>query len=516
MVEIFREVRRVLRKDGTLWLNLGDSYNSIGHKKSNSGYGSTGLAGGIAQEHSPTYRENSAPGLKHKDLCGIPWSIAKALQAPYYTGRIRSELDRVWLAATIDAEGTICGFHHERKDGDGIRTGVHIAITNTNRVMLDNAFRIWPTSKDQHNTHGKGHFGKLDIWRWIAHDVDQLSLLMSELYPYLIAKKKQCLLAYNFFELSKNAKRLGKGGEAEATRGKRSVLIHAISKLNHLQPSDIPSWCVEPPSLYEQGWFLRQDLIWSKPNPMPESVTDRCTKSHEYLFLLTKSARYFYDAEAIKEGGSGRTPGNRNYKYDGLVGHETKQGILAQSDIPQTDRNKRSVWTVATAPYPEAHFATYPPDLIKPCIMAGTSAKGCCAKCGAPWERVMKVERESSWNRRKYDGHVSGNNTDSGAQQKQGSLSNSDDRAEGGFGLSKVCETIGWQPTCECAVWGDKWTEDNWPPIPCTVLDCFAGSGTTGAVALELGRKAILIELNPKYIELIEARCNVTPGLALA
>ncbi len=176
-------------------------------------------------------------------------------------------------------------------------------------------------------------------------------------------------------------------------------------------------------ALQADGWWLRSDIIWAKPNPMPESVTDRPTKSHEYLFLLTKRANYFYDAEAIKEKAEwlrwGEQTIGKNYRGIQPVDMDTLE------DRREQGRNKRSVWTVATAPYPEAHFATYPPDLIKPCIMAG----------------------------------------------------------------SRI---------------GD------------TVLDPFAGSGTTGMVALELGRKAVLIELNPAYVKLVEQRCNVTPGLQLA
>ena len=147
-------------------------------------------------------------------------------------------------------------------------------------------------------------------------------------------------------------------------------------------------------ALQADGWYLRQDIIWSKPNPMPESVTDRCTKAHEYIFLLSKKPKYFYDHEAVKEE--------------------------AQNELEPT-RNKRSVWEVTTKPYSGAHFATFPPDLIKPCIMAG-------------------------------------------------------------------CPTGG------------------------TVLDPFGGSGTTGMVALELGRSAELIELNPDYVDIINERTHVTPG----
>lgn len=126
-------------------------------------------------------------------------------------------------------------------------------------------------------------------------------------------------------------------------------------------------------ALRADGWYLRSDIIWHKPNPMPESVTDRPTKSHEYLFLLTKSARYYYDAEAIAEEGSGRIPGNKvPQKIDGSRNDGGRGGIFAAQQEPQTSRNKRSVWTVTTQPYPEAHFATYPEALIEPCILAGS------------------------------------------------------------------------------------------------------------------------------------------------
>jgi len=129
-------------------------------------------------------------------------------------------------------------------------------------------------------------------------------------------------------------------------------------------------------ALQADGWYLRQDIIWSKPNPMPESVRDRCTKAHEYLFLLSKNERYHYDADAIAEEASGRSCGNKTYKYDGLPGHETKHGILAVADKEWALRNRRTVWEVATQPFSEAHFATFPPALIEPCIKAGCPVGG--------------------------------------------------------------------------------------------------------------------------------------------
>lgn len=137
-------------------------------------------------------------------------------------------------------------------------------------------------------------------------------------------------------------------------------------------------------ALQADGWWLRQDIIWHKPNPMPESVTDRCTKSHEYIFLLTKSERYYYDAEAIKEKASGdsgfakqRISGNAFIsKNKSEYIKDASSGRGYESFIDNGTRNKRSVWTVATQPYAEAHFAVYPPKLIEPCILAGSPVGG--------------------------------------------------------------------------------------------------------------------------------------------
>lgn len=136
-------------------------------------------------------------------------------------------------------------------------------------------------------------------------------------------------------------------------------------------------------ALQADGWYLRQDIIWHKPNPMPESVRDRCTKAHEYVFLLSKSERYYFDSEAMKEPAvSDKPAGNKRHKYVDSYNtgdseeHRTKAGLLSLSGVKWETRNRRSVWTVATKPYKGAHFATYPPALITPCILAGCPAGG--------------------------------------------------------------------------------------------------------------------------------------------
>jgi len=145
-------------------------------------------------------------------------------------------------------------------------------------------------------------------------------------------------------------------------------------------------------ALREDGWYLRQDIIWHKPNPMPESVKDRCTKSHEYIFLLSKSPKYYFDNEAIKEDAV--TPaGTKGAK--GSVERQQQKGVNARPPeyaVYNGKRNKRDVWSVTVKPYKGAHFATYPVDLIEPCIKAGCPEK-ICVKCNTPYKRQTKIER---------------------------------------------------------------------------------------------------------------------------
>ena len=166
----------------------------------------------------------------------------------------------------------------------------------------------------------------------------------------------------------------GVGGKQSAI-GKNAAAAGAREYSTGLRPKNLLGipWRVAF-ALQADGWYLRQDIIWHKPNPMPESVRDRCTKAHEYIFLLSKSPKYYFDAEAIKEPSVTNDP-RRPYTSAGakqLDGRaEWKSGQRRDGD-DFTKRNKRSVWTVATRPYKGAHFATFPPALIEPCILAGS------------------------------------------------------------------------------------------------------------------------------------------------
>ena len=320
MVEVFREVRRILRDDGTLWLNLGDSYMSAKNCAPPPQTVANGNPRGMPTDFVPANRKEQK-GLKQKDLIGIPWRVAFALQ--------------------------------------------------------------------------------------------------------------------------------------------------------------------------EDGWYLRQDIIWSKPNPMPESVEDRCTKSHEYIFLLSKKPHYYFDHEAIREPALTspvkRDKAGEGYQADYPHGDRFSKGERVWGD-PHGKRNKRSVWTVTTKPFRGAHFATFPKDLIEPCVLAGTSKHGCCSKCGAPYVREVEIDRTFESGSGKSGNMPKGKN----GERLQGGGETRDIRR------GPVChtKTTGWKPSCECEA----------DISPCVVFDPFTGSGTTAVVALTHGRNYTGTELNPEYVALAEQR----------
>jgi DNA modification methylase len=321
LVGVFREVRRVLRDDGTVWLNLGDSYansargNAPGDIESSNLSGGGGYQDGIARGG---FDKSRLPGVKQKDLLGVPWMVAFALRA--------------------------------------------------------------------------------------------------------------------------------------------------------------------------DGWYLRSDIIWSKPNPMPESVTDRPTKAHEYVFLLSKGPRYSYDADAIRE--EAQDWGSRDRSgplYDGSVGPQSGHTGLRDLNHTESGRNKRSVWTVATQPFPGAHFATFPPKLIEPCILAGCPERA-CGECGAPWERIVERTAADAAAMRPKDPRQF-----LGASPKS-TLGHSNSH-DGAVRVGQA-RTLGFAPSCG----------HDAPHVPGVVLDPFAGAGTTGMVALRHGRSFVGCELSADYVRLARDR----------
>jgi hypothetical protein len=238
---------------------------------------------------------------------------------------------------------------------------------------------------------------------------------------------------------------------------------------------------------------------------MPESVTDRPTKAHEYVFLLSKKAKYYYDADAIREPLQECSVERAKYGWNGTMvfDEKGKETYRSQPDpvdkmgerwSPTSGRNRRTVWEIATQPTPEAHFATFPEALVEPCIKSGTSERGCCAVCGAGWERITKKDFEPQPDVKNSSKLRKGSNK--GLDESSGW----DETPRG----TTAVTTLGWQPSCTC---------NNTDTIPCTVLDPFGGSGTTGLVARNLKRDAILIELNPEYVKIMKKKLRLNEQL---
>ena len=228
-------------------------------------------------------------------------------------------------------------------------------------------------------------------------------------------------------------------------------------------------------ALQDDGWVLRSAIVWHKPNPMPESVTDRPTSAYEMVFLLSKGPRYYYDAEVGREP-SGRAGEIAGGKSDYAFGQFGVRPHKMNGTVPST-ANARNVWSIPTQGRPDAHFATFPDELPRRCILAGTSEHGVCAACGAPWVRQVEVRQEHIANQ-----HVN----------RDASVNFDADMPK----TRKHVATLGWQPACGC----------NAAVVPATVLDPFVGSGTTLAVAQALGRKGVGLDLNPVYLEIAKKR----------
>lgn len=382
MLEVFREVRRVLRPDGSLWLNMGDTYSAPAKGNLNGQARST-LEGLIGTQLA------AVPGiskivswLKPKDLVGIPWRLVMAMQV------------------------------------DGADVGAVRAVEKAQEAILD-----------EYRESGES-------------PPDKVLAVLERLHAEYVGAK----------------------GES---------------------------------------WWLRTEVIWHKLNPMPESVTDetvaRDPGGDEWRRVnLWRGQDYFYDEVAVKQENTPgtvernshkRTPYPRAYYDNEDSQHDTGLGgYYAREKIGPSGANLRTVWPLPTQAYPEAHFATYPERLVEPCIKAGTSEAGVCPECGAPWERVVAMTEECSAMLRTAGAWV----------DNEGKPDEHTNRHPKGH-PSQVPEkyhTTGWQRTCE----------HDAEPIPATVLDPFAGSGTTGVVALRLGRSFLGIELNPEYLKMAERR----------
>ena len=465
MVAVFREVRRVLKDDGTVFLNLGDSYfGSWGnYGGQNRGKGTQRDIGNGSQVPNPAYdglekfrpptansstmfaqqykmREDLTSEEKNHvamEMFGVridrhdeagQRAMSEVLSSAVHCGAVQDRpalagegIERELQAQSEKRAGTHDGAAQGLEVGSNREAGREVCVLRGDVTGVfdggscergrgrapEGVDRKEPRQFDQDLSGDKASR--------ISEKEIQNSLLQLQLFNRVLG----ILSTHTFTD-----------NEIPG-----SVKAH-FRKVGGLKPKDLVGipWRVAF-ALQADGWYLRQDIIWAKPNPMPESVRDRCTKSHEYMFLLAKSERYYFDADAIAEPSTtndGRKPYARGQVDERGNGHDRGGGELrtVKTNRDQNarwnveNRNKRSVWTVTTQPFKEAHFATFPPKLIEPCILAG------CPQGG-------------------------------------------------------------------------------------TVLDPFGGAGTTGLVAERLGRKWLLIELNGEYGNLCADRTQQT-GMVFA
>jgi DNA modification methylase len=416
MVAVFREVRRVLADDGTVFLNLGDSYFSSSVRR-----------------EAPCGTSDKEPegSIGRGCLCG---SLCGACRRAYQIGKSHSDGQRAPTPA-LSPYGSIR--EHTESPSD------HLPTSGSSRLATRSEAAIPASARSQSLESGQlpASVGSMPFESSSQHPEGCRQSDMPSVCP--LCEQTLERDAQKYARMPDCTCGIGSPSGASTRHmsdSSSSDSAYPYSTTASLKPKDLIGipWRVAF-ALQADGWYLRQDIIWHKPNPMPESVRDRCTKAHEYIFLLSKSAKYRYDYDAIAEplaqssidrvsqnnydhqAGSDRVPGKTNGPMKAVVrfggskyGEDSREESRTKSGNawePTGVRNRRSVWTVATQPYSGAHFATFPPALIEPCVLAGCPAGG-------------------------------------------------------------------------------------------VVLDPFTGSGTTGQVALDMGRKFVGIELNSDYLEL--------------
>ncbi len=534
MVEVFRDVRRVLRDDGTLWLNLGDSYWNGGAEKRDGGHGFVdggkpkleAAKGALLQRKSTTGLK-----LKPKDLCGIPWRVVLALQADDWYLR----QDIIWAKPNPMPESCTdrCTKAHEYLFlfAKGQRKTRIVKFSNllSERCHFLKDFGLHPAeSAMSRPPSGIHHSPLIEICVRLASSVFdftqsqegfRLPPLYSEVWQQctgggdsdfvrgLPIRHRPAVVAARFLMSETTAKQFlcEMQGLGVTLSDSQKLLVGGVTPLMS-----------NTPSFYSDG----------KGTVTIHHASQICQVDFLHNQIITHShttCKYYYDQQAIAEPcvesnaarprmGQGPNtqynqkrammtqPENYNTVHSGQVPKPEHGFSGTKSDRPEQEtKNKRSVWTVTTKSFPEAHFATFPPKLIEPCILAGTSAKGCCPECGAPWERITESTRTFQSGSGKSGNPISG---------KQDAVQGGGETLDIRRGPCVSTKTTGWRPTCgkECKRYSLNWKHGQAQPVPCVVFDPFMGAGTVAVVALQHSRDYVGSELSPEYIKIAERR----------
>lgn len=375
----------------------------------------------------------------------------------------------------------------------------------------DESVHCYVTSPPYWNLRDYGYDGQIGLEKTPKEFIDELVSVFAEVHRCLRSDGTLFVnMGDSYASGSKNRtleQSTANHGLSGSTSTQEQSLVQNSKIVGGLKPKDLAGmpWRLAF-ALQDFGWYLRQDIIWHKPAPMPSSVKDRCTTSHEYVFLLSKSPRYYWDWYGISEECSPKT-NSRGHGVNPKTkdsGFKVKQNesFAAATNGSVDRRNKRSVWTVNTKGFKGAHFACFPPALIEPMILAGSPDK-CCADCGKGYERLIESERRptrpgeksktkapTGWDTSKGEGghgsfHKDGrrSSTETGNRDPERHVTEYVDK--------------GFVKSCECE------TDETMPAI---VGDCFGGSGTTAQVAQENGRDWIMCEANEDYVAMIKKR----------
>lgn len=547
IVEVYREVRRVLRDDGIAWVNIGDRFTSGGRRTYDKSLRSQ-TSQVTAHRSASVMRPFDPSGLKPKDLCMLPARVAMALQEPYRTPScVKSEIDRAWLAAMFDGEGCIGVRRFDSfKDGEQKQDGfvVYTVVGNNDIELLEKCIQITGFGNARikqraDSTDARGIVSRRDNYGWRL-DGNKAVDVIRAIYPYLIAKRKQACVAYTLDVLNKAGREArGNNQVPKELQEKRAFCKELINRLNQRELVDLPNWIEEPAPKIEPGWYLRAMIPWLKRNCMPESAKDRPTVATEYVFMLTKTDRYFYDAEAVKMPVSGnthpRSAAAKSFPAAAQRDENRRRGVNPKAASSTLGSKQNAQWAASHSGEVSArsrrnsdwfleswqgmltdddgqplafvvnpkgttieHFASYPPKLVEPMLRCSTSDGGCCPKCGANLERVLKDEGPDLEHQKQCGGDAQGQYAGMATKDYEGAkVQNASDVKRRILAGMRVKKTIGFSRGCACQMKA---------PYPCRVLDPFHGTGTTAEVCTNHGREYTGCEINEDYFKVSDMR----------